>query len=43
VAPLTIRDRRRRNGGCHEWNEDSRKFFRTNRIACQHINASIAL
>jgi hypothetical protein len=28
-------------GVSHEWHKDSRKFFRGNRIGCQHIDASI--
>jgi len=30
-------------GGWLEWHEDSRKFFGGNRMACQHIDASISL
>jgi len=30
-------------GDCPEWHEDSRKFFGGNRMACQHIDASISL
>ncbi|MEX1077040.1 MAG: hypothetical protein WED27_11405 [Pirellulales bacterium] len=35
-------DRGEENGGWHEWHEDSRKTFRGDRIACQHIDARIA-